>query len=182
MEKEQSIEELIIRAQNDEKEAFKKLILKIKNDLYKIARMRLYCEDDIEDAVQETIIEVYKNIKKLRKIELFKTWVIKILINRCNKIYKKSAKENKLEYLDENFHEEYSRIEGDNIGNLDFYNLLKKLNYKERLALTLFYLSDFTTKEISKIVKEPESTIRNRIARARKKLKECIRRENNGEN
>lgn len=144
MVKEQSTEELIVRAQNDEKEAFKELILKIKNDLYKIAKMRLHCEDDIEDAVQETIIEVYKNIKKLRKIELFKTWVIKILINRCNKIYRKSAKEKKLEYLDE---------------------------------ITLFYLSDFTTKEISKIVKEPESTIRNRIARAREKIKRMYKEE-----
>lgn len=177
MVKEQSTEELIVRAQNDEKEAFKELILKIKNDLYKIAKMRLHCEDDIEDAIQETIIEVYKNIKKLRKIELFKTWVIKILINRCNKIYRKSAKEKKLEYLDENLHEEYSRTEGDNIGNLDFYNLIKELNYKERLALTLFYLSDFTTKEISKIVKEPESTIRNRIARAREKIKRMYKEE-----
>ena len=55
---------------------------------------------------------------------------------------------------------------------LDFYILIKNLNEKEKLAITLYYSENFTTKEISKILKEPESTIRNRISRAVKKLRD----------
>lgn len=55
---------------------------------------------------------------------------------------------------------------------LDFYILIKKLNEKEKLAITLYYSENLTTKEISKILKEPESTIRNRISRAVKKLRD----------
>ena len=58
--------------------------------------MRLYCEDDINDAVQETIIKAYRYIKKIKQPQYFKTWIIKVLINNCNKIYKKSNKN--LEY------------------------------------------------------------------------------------
>ena len=50
--------------------------------------------------------------------------------------------------------------------------MLKDLNEKEKLAITLYYSEKLTTKEISKILKEPESTIRNRISRAIRKLKE----------
>ena len=42
------------------------LIYEIRHELYKIARCRLSCEDDIEDAVQETMIATFKSIKRLR--------------------------------------------------------------------------------------------------------------------
>lgn len=55
---------------------------------------------------------------------------------------------------------------------LDFMYLIKNLNYDEKVTITLFYLEDFTSNEISKILNEPESTIRNRLSRARRKIKE----------
>ena len=57
------MEELVEKAQKGDKEAFTQLIHTIRQDLYKIARCRLSCEDDIEDAVQETMISAFKNIK-----------------------------------------------------------------------------------------------------------------------
>ena len=53
--------------------------------------------------------------------------------------------------------------------------MIKKLNYNERITLTLYYVEKFTTKEISKILKEPESTIKNRILRAKNKLRKIGR-------
>ena len=55
---------------------------------------------------------------------------------------------------------------------LDFMYLIKDLNYDEKITITLFYLEDFTSSEIAKILKESESTIRNRLSRARRKIKE----------
>lgn len=59
------MEELILSTQNVNEEAFTKLILSINDDLYKIAKTRISNEDDIADAVQETMIETYKSIKNL---------------------------------------------------------------------------------------------------------------------
>ena len=58
------------------------LIYEIRHELYKIARCRLSCEDDIEDAVQETMIETFRSIKKLKKLESYKKWIIKILLKK----------------------------------------------------------------------------------------------------
>ena len=72
------------KAQKGDEESFTKLILYIKNDLYKIAKTRITEEEDIQDAVQETMIETYNSIRKLKDIKKFKLWTIKILINKCN--------------------------------------------------------------------------------------------------
>lgn len=175
--KSEELEVLIKEAQANNEKAFNKLIIEFKNDLFKIARMRLNCEDDIEDAVQETIIQAYKNIKKIKQPQYFKTWLIKVLINKCNKIYKKSKREKQLQYNDEIITNSYLISENENIKNLDFYILIKSLNYNERISLTLYYLFEFTTKEIGKILNESENTIRSRISRARLKLKKIYEEE-----
>ena len=82
------MEELIEKAKKGDRDAFTKLIMDVENDLYKIAKTRITNEADIEDAIQETMIESYKSIKKLREPKKFKRWLITILINKCNRIYR----------------------------------------------------------------------------------------------
>ena len=81
------IEKLVKKAQKGDTEAFGKLIIILQEDLYKIARSRLKQEADIQDAVQDTIVTAFQTIKTLSKISAFKTWIIKILINKCNDMY-----------------------------------------------------------------------------------------------
>ena len=86
------MEKLILKAKNGDRNAFTTLILNIEDELYKIARTRLNNEDDILDVIQDTIISAYKSIKKLNDPNKFKKWVIKILINKCNRIYRRKYK------------------------------------------------------------------------------------------
>ena len=92
MERRKRLDELILMAQAGDEDAFTKMILYIKDDLYKIAKTRIANETDIEDAIQETMIETYKSIKRLKDPNKFKKWVIKILINKCNRIYRRKYK------------------------------------------------------------------------------------------
>lgn len=162
--------ELILEAQSGNKEAYTKLMMKMSNDLYKICRTRLSCEDDIEDAIQDTMIQTWKNIKKLRDINKFKSWMISILVNNCNKIYKKKYKLKILSF-DGNDKEEFpsgiERFEAD----LDFYELIKALKYEERIIIILYYSEKFTLKEISQILHINESTIKTRLYRAKEKIR-----------
>ena len=167
--------ELIEKAKKGDKDSFTQIILMMKDNLYRIARMRFQNEDDINEVVQLTIIEVYNSLRKLRDNKKFKSWVIKILINYCNKQYKKKSKDEKEQNIEIDIEEKNDEI-ARKIDQIDFYNLIKTLDYKEKLSLMLFYAEDLSYKEISKILKEPESTIRNRNSRAidklRKKYKE----------
>lgn len=162
------MEELIEKAKNSDKKAFSELIITIEKELYLIAKTKLKSDDDIGDAIQETIYKSYKNLKKLRDNSLFKTWIIKILINECNNIYKKKRK-----YVisyEEKEMENYI-VANDEDGNIEFEILIKNLSSEEKLLLTLYYCSKYTIKEISQMTKIKENTIKGKLARARNKIR-----------
>lgn len=168
------MEELVEKSKKGDNQAFSELIISMENELYKIARIRLRNEEDIKEAVQETIIKAYSSLKKLRNSKFFKTWIIRILINECNNIYSRNKKNNFEEYDENIIKMEATNDLKNKIDNLDFFILIDNLNYTERIVLTLFYLEEFSTKEIAKILKEPEATIRTRLSRSRNKLKKVI--------
>ena len=159
-------------AKNGNKEAFTSLIMEIENDLYKIAKTRISNEADIDDVIQETMIEAYRNIRKLREPKKFKKWVITILVNKCNRIYKRKYKKDVS--IDEYDLDKY--IVSNNYKNIDddlnFYSLLKQLKYEERIVIILYYMEQYSIKDIKEILKMNENTVRTHLFRARKKIKE----------
>ena len=69
------MEELVKRAKVGDNQAFTELIMNIQMDLYKIAKAKIKDDDDINEAVQETIIKayicnLYNNTKNHRKYDL----------------------------------------------------------------------------------------------------------------
>lgn len=165
------MKELIKKAQKGDKNAFTDIILQIRNDLYKIAKTRISNDDDIEDLIQDTMIETYKYIKKLREPEKFKMWVIKILVNKCNKLYKKKYRKDIS--IDEYNLENYIILntQKDIEDDLNFYYLIKNLKYEERIVLVLHYMEQYSVKDISKILKINENTVKTHLYRAREKIK-----------
>jgi len=166
-------EQLVVKAKAGDTIAFTELIHCIENDLYRIAKTRLNSDDDISDAIQETMIIAYRKLKKLKDNSKFKSWIIKILINECNLIYKKNNKQNNI----------YEKIENssslDNENNfvytinsmLDFELLINKLNYEERLIVTLFYNSQYSCNEIAEILDMNINTVKSKLKRAKDKIK-----------
>lgn len=164
------MKELVEKAMSGDERAFTELILNYQQDLYKIALTRLNTEYDIEEAIQETMISAFKNIKNLKDIEKFKKWIIKILINKCNEIYRKRIL--RLVPLDEV--DKYTIFESNNSeieSKLDFYSIIKSLDKKERTIVVLYYSEKYTTKEIAEILNKNENTIKTILRRAKIKLK-----------
>ncbi len=174
------MDELIKKAQKGDKNAFTDIILQIRNDLYKIAKTRISSDDDIEDLIQDTMIETYKHIKKLREPERFKMWVIKILVNKCNKLYKKKYR-NDIS-IDEYNMENYIILNSqkDIEDDLNFYYLIKKLKYEERIVLVLHYMEQYSVKDISKILKINENTVKTHLFRARERIKKDLNEKEGG--
>ena len=161
------MEELVKKAKKGDNDSFDKLIQMIKKELYLIAKTRLNSEDDIADCMQDTILLAYQNIHKLRKVKYFKTWIIRILINECNKINKNNKQSISLEsdVIDTITSQDF------NDSKIQFDSVISSLNKDEQLILTLYYVSGYTVKEISKITKINENTIKTKMKRAKEKLK-----------
>lgn len=168
------IKDLIKKAKKGDKKAFGEIIIYYQNDLYKIARTRLNQNDDIEDAVQETIISAYQSLSRLINISKFKSWLITILINKCNEIHRKRQKYDNVSYdyiEGEKYLTQYSNLDS----NLEFDNLMNSLNTDEKTILVLYYGYGYKTKEISKILKINDNTVRTKMSRAKKKLEDDLK-------
>ena len=88
---------LVTAAKNGDKEAFVQLIRMNKQSLYKAAWVYLQNEQDIADALQNTILSCYENIQRLREVKYFKTWLVRILINECKDILRQKNHDAELE-------------------------------------------------------------------------------------
>ncbi len=162
------MEELVEKAKKEDKQAFTNLILSIQRDLYCIAKSKIGNENDIDDIIQETMIIAFLNIKKLKNNKFFKTWIIKILINNCNKFYKRK----KLKSIEQNDEVRKIRSKEIDMSNIEFEDLISFLKEDEKIILTLYYYLGYTTKEISQILNKREGTICSKISRAKMKIKE----------
>lgn len=171
------MEDLIEKIIKGDAKAFNELFIYLYSDLFKIAKTRLLHNEDIEDAIQDTMIEVYKSVKKLRDISKAKAWIIKILVNKCNKIYRKKYNKN-LSIEEYNLEEYLQNTDMDYVeADIEFYSLLEGLKYNEKIILVLYYAENYSIKEIQKIINMKENTIATNLYRARKKIEEKMKRE-----
>lgn len=173
------MEELIKNTLNGDKHSFEVLIDSVKSDLYRVAQAKLRNIDDVNDAIQETITKAYSKLHTLKEHKLFRTWIIKILINECNIIYRKKYKQSKLfnklsiSKITDNNSNPFNVAED----KIDFEILLNYLNEKERLILALYYNSKYTPDEISQILSIKSNTIKSILYRAKEKLKKYLEKE-----
>ena len=162
------MELLIKKAIQGDGEAFITLIDKHELSMYKTAKAILNNEEDIGDAIQETILSAYKSIKTLKNTKYFKTWLTRILINKCNDI----VRSNKSIILIDQYKEE--AYEEDIDGRLEFDECFEKLSSEYKLVLNLYYVEGFNSREISEILNENENTIKSRLLRGKKHLKNFL--------
>lgn len=168
--KQKDIDKLVKEARDGKNEAFGKLIIYYKDDLYRIVRARIgLSDDDICDIVQETILAMYSSINKLKEISSFKGWMIRILINKCNDVFRKKSIIETVSF-EEHGYENYLIAEPVTDSTMELESVMKNLTYEERLIILLHYEHGYTTKEISKILNMKDGTIRSKLSRAREKI------------
>lgn len=155
----------VVKAKNGDMRTLLYLVNENRLDIYKVAKGILHSEDDVEDAIQNTVIKVFENIKTLKQDEFFETWMIRILINECNNIMRKNKRV--LQFQESLVVENYDDI----YEKLDLINAIASLNNELKIITRLYYFEDMSTVEIAKILNIPEGTVRSRLARAREKLK-----------
>lgn len=157
-----------MRAKCGDSQAFIKLIEEHKQALYKVAKLYLKNEEDIADAMQETILSAYEHLGQLKNPAYFKTWITKIMINHCNDILRNTKKEVLLEEFPDIEDEKQSGC------NKEFMNLVHSLPVNYRKVFVLYYGNGFNVREIADLLGESENTVKSRLLRGRKKLKEIL--------
>lgn len=143
---------------------FTNKVLDAETTLYRVSMSMLKNEKDCEDAVQDAILIAYERLSTLKKEEYFTTWLVRILINVCNK----QIRIRKREFQSENV-SIVSNI--DNYSNVEIKEIFEKLPVKIRTVLVLYYMEQFSVTEIKDVLNIPEGTVKSRLSKGRKLLK-----------
>lgn len=172
---------LIRRARRGEKNAFCELVnLKGRSIVY-LATNLMGNRSDGEDAAQEAVIALARNIGKLKKAELFDAWMYRIIFNVCMDAKRKRAKmaessaeledvaalvpEKSKEVLpEEMLHDAETRE--------DIMAAINELPERYRLFVLLHYYEEMSYAEIASAMQVSEQVVANTLNRARQKMRE----------
>lgn len=155
---------LVKKAQRGDADAFIELIEQQKQAMYKTAKAYLKREEDVADAMQDTILSAFEHIGELKNPAYFKTWLTRILINHCNDI----LRERRRCTVTETFPEQADRRAWQT--DAAFYEMLECLPETYRSVFLLYYGQGFCTREIAEILDMNENTVKSRLKRGRSSL------------
>lgn len=133
--------------------------------LYRVARTLLSSEADCEDAVQEALLRAWVKRDTLREEAYFETWLIRILINQCRTLMRRRPPVQVA--LDE-------RLPSPDGLRMPLLEALEALPQKPRIALELHCIEGYSVRECARMLGVPEGTVKWRLSRGRKLLKQMI--------
>lgn len=136
--------------------------------------------ESARDITQDTWRIVIDKIHFLRDTNSFSSWVMTIATRNAldyikkNKKYFKKVNEQFLERIPNSSNEIVNREEQITIM---LNNAIAKLSFNQQMVLKLFYIEEYSLKEISEITKTSLNTVKTRLFRAREKMKEILKKQ-----
>jgi len=123
---------------------------------------------DTEDSVSETFYRLIKKSPVFNDTEHEKAWLIRTAGNVCKDFLKKRHRR------DEDISTYSNILRHTDSDNRDVLEAVLSLPEKYKLTVWLYYYEGYKSAEVAKILKKPESTIRNYLSEARKLLKTIL--------
>lgn len=166
--------------------AFDNLYRSYSGKLYRMAFFITGDKYESEDILQETFVKCFLHRNELRNPERFESWIYRILVRTAWKTGKKKRELSLDEIVDRNDASGLSRSidRDDQAGPLELVMesetaselmvAVKKLDQKYRTVVLLYYYNELGTKEIARITGLFEGTVKSRLFKARKLLRESL--------
>jgi len=142
------------------------VIKKHQNKLYRTAIAIMGNKADAEDIVQDAFIKLFEKQKEFESLDHEVAWLIRVAVNLCKNRLRSYWWRRTVPLLD--------TYPAKNDSQLDLMQVIAALPAKYRMVIHLFYYEGYATKEIAEITTQNESTVRQQLTRARRKLKDFL--------
>ena len=173
---------LIQQTLSGNQNAFTTLVRKYQKQIHAFAWRKLGDFHLAEEITQDTFLQVYQKLWTLRDPNCFAAWLYAIVKNCCSECFRKTQLQiESLDAMPETevervFYTQYLEKQREDFATENRHevvkHLLKKLPENEHTVITLHYLGGMRCEEISEFLGVPLNTIKSRLHRARKRLKE----------
>lgn len=174
--------ELVLVAQQGNKDAISEIFERYQKSLYYVAYQITNNAEDAQDALQDTFLQVTKSIDQLKKPEFLKLWLNRIIVGKCKNIFR-SNKTVGIDIDNPYFHRRYleerreflpeQQMRFTNDKDVVDYFILQ-LPRLQQEALIMMYAENMTLQQIAEQLHEPLGTVKSRVHLARKTLKKSI--------
>jgi len=169
-------EQVVELVRTKDQELFSEIILRYQSRLTRYANYLLTDQDQADDAVQQAFIKSFINLQSFDTKKKFSSWLYRITHNEAMNIVKINKPNLDISVQDslqtaENIEDDYARKELTTLTSA----CLQKIPLRYREPLTLYFIDDYSYREISDILRLPTNTVGTRISRGKKYLKEiCL--------
>lgn len=169
--------------ENSREQLLNELISEYAMDLKRIAYIYVKDKAQCEDIVQEVFISAYKNLVNFREDSNYKTWLIRITLNKCKDYHRKWSirniaykplldpfvnKKGNVKSAEEEL-ETSERAE-------HIIQAISCLGLKYKVVLILYYYQNMTLQEISDTTNIKFNTVKTRFVRGKSLLKTELER------
>jgi len=161
----------VLLAQNGRSRGFYLLFKKYHRPLLGFALKICNQQDIATDACQETWIKIAKNIRQLKDPRAFKTWLYTSLKWKLVDLVRAEHKHAFDGEIDLTQIPQKQTVDH-NQTNITLKQALKSLASIEKQIIHLFYFEEMSIKEIAKVLKLTNGTVKSRLFRARTQLKQ----------
>lgn len=148
-----------------EQRSFEQNIREYAPNMYRLALAMLRNKQDAEDAVGEAVLRAYEKRRTLRDQERFKPWIMQITANEARKIYRRNKRIVPVEDM-----EAYMPVFRSDSHEL--WDVVMGMEQAYREVIILYFYERFSVREISAVLRIPEGTVKSRLFRGKKLLKE----------
>ena len=182
------LDSLVEKAIGGSFEAFDKIMIHYRERMYGVIYNMTLNHSDAADLTQETFVKAFRSISKFRRKSSFFTWLYRIGVNLTLTFLKKK-RNRKFFSFDQFFGESTSDGIGRQIASKEITSAkstllnelheklneaLSKLSDKHRTIVVLFEIDGLGHKEIAKIMKCTEGTVRSRLFYAKQQLQSYL--------
>jgi RNA polymerase sigma-70 factor (ECF subfamily) len=152
--------DLVLRAQGGDHDAFAVLARSATNRLYGIALRILSDVHLAEDAVQDSLIDAWRDLRALRDPALFDAWATRILIRNC---YREAKRARTARQVTVTRHEETTNptVEIDDRDRIE--GAFRRLPPDHRVVIVLRHYLDWEPAEIADALGLAPGTVRSRL-------------------
>jgi len=170
---------LVGRCLQGDQAAFTFLINRYKEMVHAYAYHKIGDYQEAQDIAQEVFIKAYQKLGQLRWPHKFQSWLYTIVSNECKMWLRKHSRENGHKmYVEDVSKDELTelavRAHNDEEMRFVVKNAVKSLPNDHRLALSLYYMSDLSIKEVASFMGISPNNAKVKLHRARKQLGERL--------
>ena len=168
-------EKLVSETLAGDPDAFGVLVHKYQDMVYTYAFQKVRNEADAQDITQEVFIRAYRHLYQLRHPHRFRSWLYTIMSNECQRWLMKVTKTRRREIVLEDATDDALRIEPTHTAptegwRVDLEQAISGLPDDNRVAVSMFYMSNCSLKEISEFLGVSVNTVKGKLHRARQQL------------